>query len=64
VPPEDGEGEQIREEVCKALKKAAVKPPVWNKLSQVFALDIMTDQLDTVARSPHIRRISRNRTLW
>jgi len=64
VPAEDGKSEEVVEEVRKVLEKAAVKPPVWNSLSKVFAVDIATDQLDTVARAPHIRRISRNRTLW
>ena len=64
VPAEDGKSEQVVEEVRKVLEKAAVKPPVWNSLSKVFAVDIATNQLDTVARAPNIRRISRNRTLW
>jgi len=67
VPPEDGKSKQVVEEVRKVLEKAAVKPPVWNSLSKVFTLDITTDQLDTIARAPNIRRISRNRalrTLW
>ena len=64
VPAEDGKSEQVVEEVRKVLEKAAVKPPVWNSLSKVFAVEIATDQLDTVARAPNIRRISRNRTLW
>jgi hypothetical protein len=63
VPPEDGESEEIVEEVRKVLEKASVTPPVWNSLSKVFTLDIATDQLDTVAHAPNIRRISRNRTL-
>jgi hypothetical protein len=64
VPAEDGKSEQVVEEVRKVLEKAAGKPPVWNSLSKVFAVEIATDQLDTVARAPNIRRISRNRTLW
>jgi hypothetical protein len=64
VPAEDGKSEEVVEEVRKVLEKAAVKPPVWNSLSKVFAVDIATDQLDSVARAPNIRRISRNRTLW
>ena len=64
VPAEDGKSEQVVEEVRKVLEKAAVKPPVWNSLSKVFAVDIATNQLDTVARAPNIRRISRNRMLW
>jgi hypothetical protein len=64
VPAEDGKSEQVVEEVRKVLEKAAVKTPVWNSLSKVFAVEIATDQLDTIARAPNIRRISRNRTLW
>jgi hypothetical protein len=63
VPADDGKSDQVIEEVRKVLERAADKPPVWNSLSKVFAVEIATDQLDTIARAPNIRRISRNRTL-
>jgi len=64
VPPEDGKSGQVIDEVGRFLKEVAGQPPKWNELSRVFAVDIPTDQLDNVARFPHIRRISRNRPLW
>ncbi len=64
VPAEDGKSEQVVEEIGRFLKKVTGKSPVWNDVSRTFTVDITTDQLDTVARSPHIRRISKNRTLW
>lgn len=56
--------EQIVEEVGGFLEKVAGQPPVWLSASRAFVVDVTTDRLETIARSPHVRRISRNKRRW
>jgi hypothetical protein len=55
------ESQQIIEEVGEFLEKVADEPPVWLDASRAFVMNTTTDQLENIARSSRVRRISRNR---
>lgn len=61
---EDGNIEKVVHDVGGVLEKVADEPPRWNELSRVFVVDTTTDRVETIARSPHVRRISLNRHLY
>jgi hypothetical protein len=52
---------QVVEEVRGFLAQVAGESPVWLSASRAFVVNVTTDQLENIARSRRVRRISQNR---